>query len=143
MDFNLEKFLSDYKPKVLDLSPYLKLDKLKGYQTLERKNMANLIPQQTYIKYMKMADAYKDRDLKSHVRGGILVAGGTFVNGKFVKSDDDGTWTHLILRFAPFPTAVTRSKKGFGHQKIYEHETHLFFIKINDYYLFYKYFQPK
>ncbi|XWV26659.1 hypothetical protein QJ857_gp0401 [Tupanvirus soda lake] len=144
LDPFVENFLKSYEPKQLDLSPYLKLDKLKGYKFMEKSDdKLNLIPGETYVKYINRSDAFKDKDLKMHVRGGILLEGGTYVNGLFKPLGDNTKWTHLMLLFSPFPTGLIKSKKGFGHQKIYDYDQHIFYIKINSYYLFYKYFNHK
>ena len=139
-DFDLNTFLKNYKPKKLDLTPYLKLDKLKGYQLMDNNDPSNLFPKETYVKYLKRNDAFKDKDLKLHIRGGILLAGGTIVNNEFVSMDNRSKWTHLLLQFSPFPTGVVKSKKGFGYEKVYDYDSHTFRIKLNDYYIFYKYY---
>jgi hypothetical protein len=140
-NFDLQQFLKEYKPKKLDLRPYLKLEKLKGYTLIENSDYSELYPKETYVKYLKLADAFKDKDLKMHVKGGILLDGGTFVNGLFVRLENKKKWTHLMVLFNPYPTGVIKSKKGFGQQKIYDYDQHIFYLKINDYYLFYKYFE--
>lgn len=141
-NFNLDDFLANYKPKKVNLEPYLKLDKLKNYKWMEHEEDKQLLkPNRTYIKYIKMGDAHKDKNYQLHVRGGILLAGGTYINGTFHRLVERLKWTHLMLRFSPFPSEIKRSAKGHGQKKLYDYDHHTFCIKINDYYIFYKYFQ--
>jgi hypothetical protein len=137
-DFDLDEFLKTYKPAKVDLRPYLKLDKLKGYKFVNKGERSVLISNQTYVKYVSMSDAFKDDDLEMHVGGGVLRAGGIFVNGKFMKTESVEKWTHLLLEFSPYPTGRVRTKHG--HKNVYEYDRHLFYIKMTSYYLFYKYF---
>lgn len=141
LDPFVDNFLKNYQPKKVDLTPYMKLDKLNGYKFMD--NIFELRPRKTYIKYIKENNAFKDKDFRSHIKGGILIAGGTYINGIFKKLDDNSKWTHLLLEFAPFPIGFTRTDKGFGSKKIYDYDRHTFSIKINNYYIFYKYFYPK
>ena len=63
LDSFVEDFLKSYKPKQLDLSPYLKLDKLKDYRFMEKSDdKLNLIPGETYIKYINRSANRKLRN---------------------------------------------------------------------------------
>jgi hypothetical protein len=159
MDFNLDTFLAKYKPKDLDLAPYLHLDKLKDYKLIKNNDyLIHLRPTETYIKYIKNNELFQNVDLKSHVKGGILLSVGTYINGDFYKllhisgkkwylSKKDQLQlgvshsyvpTHLMLLFAPFPTTV---KTSTGIEQVYEYDSHVFYLKINDCQVFYKYFK--
>ena len=107
--------------------------------------MNQLKPTETYIKYINIGDAFKDKKYKTHIHpGGILMAGGTYYKtGSFEKLDKKNKWTHLMLRFAPFPTGVTRSKKGYGSKKVYDYEHRTFYIKMTNHHIFYKHFKKK
>ena len=144
-DFDLNNFLQNYKQKKLpELTPYLKLDKLKGYKQITNDNMDKLIPGETYVKYIKKSNLFMDDELEMHVKGGILASGGTpYKKESYEKLENPYEWTHIVLRFAPFPTGSVRTAKGYGDKKIYDYEQRIFKIKINDYYLFYKHFIPK
>ena len=132
-DFDLAQFLNEYKPKKkTDLRAYLALKKLSGYQELDWRNLDVLIPNHTYVKFIRMGTEYSSRDLESHIRGGILVNHGTYINGQFVAQSDPGT--HLMLRTSPF-----KIEKG----KKIRSEGNYFVIKNMDNYLFYKKFTAK
>jgi len=104
--FDLKKFLKNYKPKILNLAPYLKLDKLNGYRLMKKNDVHRFILKETYIKYINVQDAFMNKDLNSHVHpGGILLFCGRFLNGKFEKIDnisgDRSKITHLMLKSVP------------------------------------------
>lgn len=133
MDFDLNKFLTGYKPKKLDLTPYTKCSKLKNYHYLTINKKINLDQTKTYIKYIKLADAFTNKEYSSHIHsGGILLGIGTFINGIY-KSTDAIDCSHLMLKSVPFPTIK-------DNKKIYEYDSHVFYIKLIDYYVFYRYF---
>lgn len=136
-DFDLESFLKGYKPKKkkMDLSPYTKCDKLKSYTMLTSKNMDDVEEAITYIKYIPVGDALKDKKYSDHIKcGGILLAGGIYDEGKFKAQKDRSMWTHLHLKFVPFPKINRRGVRE------YVYEDHAFYIKISNYHLFYKIF---
>ena len=136
----LDIFLKNYQPKVIDFTPYLKLDKLKGYKYMNDKDRCALIPTETYVKYILTGDAFINNKLKDHIHpGGLMLAGGTYVNKYFEKLDDPYKWTHLMLKRIPFPVGIMRTKKGYGYQNVYDYDAHVFYVKIHNYYIFYKY----
>lgn len=139
-ELGLEDFAKKNKPKKKDLSKYMVLDKLKSYRLIETTDYSDLIPLNTYIKYLKTSDAFKDNDLKMHIHGGVLLAGGRFINGHFEKQNNTKRWTHLMLLFHPYPIGKRISFAGYGYRNVYDHDEHIFYIKISNYYLFYKYF---
>ena len=47
MDFDLKKFLQNYKPKEINFEPYLKCHKLKSYKLLAKNNLENLVKKST------------------------------------------------------------------------------------------------
>ncbi len=88
MDPFLTKFLKNYQPKNLSslLTPYKKCKKLKGYHFLKKSRLNKLIPFSTYIRYIPIKDSYIDKNYSKHIKcGGILLKGGTLINGKFKK----------------------------------------------------------
>lgn len=135
MNNDVKNILKNYKPKKVDLTAYTKLKKLKGYKLMN--NIDELYPTETYIKYILMSDVGNSDNIKLHVKGGILLNGGIFINNKFKKIDDLFKWTHLLLFFAPFPI------KEFEKKNIYDYKQHPFYLKINTHYIFYKYFNHK
>lgn len=60
-DFDLDKFLKNYKPKKLDLTLYLKYNKLKGYRLLHNKDIDKLVPNRMHINYIRRCDAFMDK----------------------------------------------------------------------------------
>jgi hypothetical protein len=133
IDFNLKEFLKNYKPKKIenDLLPYIKCNKLKSYILLTHQTKQAVIPQNTYIKYIKINDAFKDNNYADHIKcGGILLAGGKINKGKFSAIKDNMKWTHLMLK-------LQSSDKDFEENNIGEY---IFIIKIIDYYIFYRIF---
>ena len=128
--FDLNNFLNNYKPKgLVDLSPYLQLLPLNGYQWLQSKSeYKNLIPFDTYIKYIRIGYEFEnDECLENHIEdGGLIVAGGSYINGQFVQTDDKKKWTYLKL-----DTNISKKtgKKGKHYNYI---------IKISNYNIFYQ-----
>ncbi|MEM3062367.1 MAG: hypothetical protein QW303_02305 [Nitrososphaerota archaeon] len=107
--FDLKKFLKTYKPKKLEkfLFPYLRSERLRNYRLLGYGDRGNLVPRKTYIKYVKLMDAFQDKNYDSHIRaGGILLAGGTYLDGQFKKLDDKKKWTHLLLKLNLFDIRI-------------------------------------
>ena len=101
MSFDLQKFLKNYKPKDLrkELDVYLQTRRLHDFTFLTPKNMNNLEPGKTHIKYIKSVEAFVDKKYESHIRyGGILLACGCYYNKKFKKTNEIKEWTHLLLK---------------------------------------------
>lgn len=122
-DFNLEKFLKNYKPAKLDFGPYLKCEKLKGYEKM--KDLSDIVPTKTYIKHIKTSDAFQDKKYNDHIHyGGLVLAGGIYVDGKFEKTESK--WTHFQMK-VKIPL-----EDGSFESKVYV-------IKIINYYIFFKY----
>lgn len=127
--FSLDNFLKNYKPKKqIDVRPYLRFDKSRGYKLLG--NMNSLTLNKIYIMYIKNGnvgrnDRYNEKDIED---GGMLISGGIFLNGEFVELNDEkyqDCWTHLKLR-------TNISKKTGKKQKYYS-----YYIKIFDHVIFY------
>lgn len=129
-----QKFRQNYQPKKVDLTPYLRSPKLRGYSQL--KNNSDLIPLKTYIRYIKPEDIFEGFNWSSHIKaGGILLKGGYYANDKFHPLNNPNEWTHLLLKFDPSPM---EDKDGKIHERL--SEPRIFSIKINKYYIFYKRF---
>jgi hypothetical protein len=140
MEFDLEKFLRNHKPAKVDFSPYLKLEKLKGYRLLKWNQLDKLKNSVTYVKYMKESQAFSDKEYKTHVHcGGFFIAGGTYIDGKFKRMKHLKDWTHLLLKRQPLPVGKELTDKGFGFKNVYEYEIHVFTTRIGGNYIFYKY----
>ena len=142
-EFDLDEFLKNYKPKSLKkiLEPYLQCKKLKSYQLLEHHNKYELVPFSTYIKYIKIDNAFKDKHYSDHVRGGLLLSGGRYIKGEYTKTDDPSIWTHLMLKFDPTPIdddnmVVNRS----AALSVKQQAALTFMIQISRCYVFYKKF---
>ena len=141
--------------KEIDLKPYMALEKMRGYKLLYRNNKSVLIEFNTYIKYIRREDAFKDNDLKMHIRGGMFLGGGVMIDGHFEKNDEPKKWTHLMLLFNPAPSDITVTdatankikpivnSKGIIEVDVnaddVQYEAHMFYIKLSNYYIFYKY----
>lgn len=137
LDPFLPIILKNYRQKNLlnDLKPYTSLKKLQSYKLLSHANIDCLQPMETYIKYIFINNAFKDHFYEKHVKaGGILIAGGVFVDKVFKKSSLNSTWTHLMLKFDPSPTVNTHGEVVLDRKE----KPHIYFIKIKDCYIFYK-----
>ena len=142
VDPTVKKLLQTYKPKIVDLTLYLKLDKLKGYNYIG--DFSVLIAGETYVKYILTNDAFSNKEYKKHVHcGGVFLLGGTFVNGHFNRLEHLDEWTHIMLKRTPYPVGLKLTKKGYGYENVYDYDIHNFTLKINSYYFFYKYFDRK
>lgn len=133
-DFDLDHFLRNYRPAHLDLRCYLRLDALKNYYWLRTsKDKKNLDPLRTYIRYIKTGDEFKYRRCSEEEiqDGGLLLAGGVYLNGEFVETQDKSKWTHLKLD--------TNIPKKEGKKKRY----YSYYIKIYNYHIFYTYTRGK
>lgn len=128
--FDLDSFLSNYKPKKLSdaLKYYLRSKKLTGYKLLEDNNLSDLVENKIYIRYVKMAD-YKpneiDIDANIHA-GGFLIGTGYISSGAFIRSSDLNKITHLQLNY------IIYDNNGYVMKK------NIFNIKLSKYYVFYK-----
>ena len=134
-------FLNNYKSKSLanELEPYLKCKKLQNYILLTQSNKTNLIHQQTYIKFIKIEESFKDKLYSTHIRsGGILLNGGMMHNDKFKKLDDKNKWTHLLLKYDPAPKVNNKGK--VIQARI---EPHIYVISLKKCYVFYKIYNTK
>lgn len=123
-DFSLDKFLKSYRPKdqVNDVKDYLRCGKLDGYRLWKRRHGIQVFePGSIYIKYVRHQDAFMDENFGSHIKGGMLAGGGTYMNGRFCNLPDKDYWTHLMLMF--------RKRDG---QEVY------FNISLRTNYIFYK-----
>ncbi|MEM0353953.1 MAG: hypothetical protein QXW79_00090 [Thermoplasmata archaeon] len=123
-EFDLKKFLKNYMPKKLEksLSPYLRSERLKNYKLLGYRDRENLVPQKTYIKYVRLTDAFRDKNYDTHIKaGGILLAGGNYIDGQFKKMNEKNKWTHLLLKLNLF-------------------DVRIYIINISRYYIFYRVF---
>ena len=134
-DFDLEKFLKNYKSKKLDFGPYLRCKKLKNYHQLKNSDRDKLIPGKTYVKYVKIGDAFKDNNYNDHIKcGGILIFGGIYVRDKFRETDDYDKWTHLMIKFDPSPKINNDNKIERSLD-----DPLIFVIKLTNCYVFYKF----
>jgi len=124
--FNLDDFFKNYKPKEINVYPYLEMDKLKNYNLMNDKQ--ELIPKKMYLQYIKMSNVFRHNKYSNKVieDGGKFIDGGFFLNGKFMATDDKDKWTHLKLK-------TNISKKDGGCQRYYS-----YYIKIINYVIFYK-----
>lgn len=128
-----KEFCKTYKPKVFDLTPYLRSSKLRGYKIMSQNS--DLVPLKTYVKYINKSNALEGYDLSSHIKsGGILLKGGYYANGKFMSDKNSSNWTHLVLKFSPTLPE---------DDNVHPIEPHIFNIKMDNYHIFYKRFINK
>ena len=102
---------------------------LRGYQWMQSKNdLQNFTAYDTRIKYIRQGYEFENNQCQEDQieDGGVLMAGGTYVNGKFTELDDKSKWTHLKLD-------SNISKKTGNQTKHYN-----YYIKISNYHLFYQ-----
>jgi hypothetical protein len=129
-----KQFRKNYKPKVLDLSPYLRRPRLNGYKILNEKK--DLVPYKTYVKYINISDAFQDENLDSHIHtGGILLKGGKRAD-KFYEVENPAEWTHLLLKYDPSP--IIDEDDNVIRDRLAKPRT--FTIKISNYHVFYRTF---
>lgn len=141
----LKNILRNCKQSTINYSHYLQLDKLKNYKFLNKDN-SKLIPGKTYIKYINICDINKNKNYKDHVHsGGVFLAGGIFFNGSFTKyknNSDQKTeinpnkWSHLLVKKIPYPQD---SELNNELDNIPEYSSHVFYIKISNFSIFYRY----
>lgn len=131
-----KEFRKTYKPKTLDLTPYLRSSRLRGYRLMI--DRTKLVPLKTYVKYIRQSDAFEGINWNSHIKaGGILLKGGHYQDEKFRQLDDPNMWTHLLLKFDPSPM---EDDEGNMMERL--DGPKIFTIKIDNYYIFYKSFRP-
>lgn len=118
----VKESLKNYKPKALNLESYKGLDKLKNYKLLI--SIDSLVPNRTYIKYIKKNDFTGNNTDNIYVKsGGILLKGGYMKNGIFEGILDKTKWSHLMLKFCSNRPDIKEN---------------IFIIKMSNYYIFYK-----
>ncbi|XWV25364.1 mg211 protein [Tupanvirus deep ocean] len=135
LDPFVDNFLKNYKQKQPDFNPYLKLDELHNFQYMKNPEGKKFLePGCTYIKYIKAGDEYQNNKCDASViqDGGMLLAGGYFLNGEFVETNDKDKWYYLKL-----DTII--SKKTKMEQKRY----YSYYIKLVNYHIFYKHTRNK
>jgi hypothetical protein len=143
-NFNLDDFLKNYKPKILEdtLKPYIQLKKLTGYGLLKHNNKELLIPGKTYIRYVKHMTAFQDGHYKDHVKpGGLLVAGGVMHMGRFMATDNKPDWTHLVLKYDYVEDPSKNKKKNVITVSVPKER--VFTIGISTNYIFFRKFESK
>src|ERR1700753_3766624 len=149
LDPFVKNFLKKYKPKQVDLSPYLKLDELKGFNYMKNPDGKKYLePERTYIKYIKARDlATLKRDSEPLGKGeyhnnrcdpsviqdgGMLIAGGYFLNGEFVPTNNREKWYYLKL------DTIISKKTKMEQRRFYS-----YYIKAVNYHIFYRYVQNR
>ena len=132
---DIDKLLENYKPKSLKkyLSKYIYRKKLLNYTLLEDNNYDEIIPSETYIKYIYIDEAYCDKNLDSHIKsGGFFLRGGIYKGNKFIETDKS-KWKYLLLKYDPsnniYSNPVTYticiSKCYIFYKKIYRKRDYL------------------
>lgn len=102
MNFDLDDFLKNYKPKDLEVSliNYLKCDKLDGYDVLKYNNRHLLVKGNTYVKYVPIEKSSNDKNYESHIKlGGILLSGGKIINRYYKAYENESQWKYLLLKY--------------------------------------------
>lgn len=131
-------FLKNYKPKDLEkeLKSYTKCKKLKNYKIL--KNKEKLVIRETYIRYINIAESFKNTDYNSHIKpGGILLKGGIIIDFKFTSTTDPNEWTHLMLKYEP----VKKDIDHMGKEILIKLDPLTYIINISKCYVFYNNFK--
>ena len=129
-----KNFRKTYEPKKLDLTPYMRSPKLRGYRLL--KDKTDLVLKKTYIKYVKPGDVFDGINWSSHIKaGGILLKGGFYADNQFHQLTNPVEWTHLLLKFDPSPM---EDEDGNQYERLAE--PRIFTIKIDNYHVFYRTF---
>jgi hypothetical protein len=136
LDFDLDDFLRTYKPKTIEksLEPYTNCPKLKSYIFLKQTNRDKLECDGTYIRYIKINDAFLDKKYPNHIRpGGFLIDGGFMKYGTFTPSPCKDQWTHLQLKYR----FKDKDEDGNNIDK-----TRVFVINMSTNYIFFRVFNP-
>lgn len=135
-DFDIDLFYKNHKKEDLGkwLMPYRKSSRLKGYRFLKKDKLHTLALKNTYIKYVRTDEAFMDDKYRKHIRcGGILLAGGTFVDGEFSKLSDRRRWTHILVKYDP-----SKIYDAKGHVIKDRRKPKIYTLKLNRHYLFYR-----
>lgn len=127
-NFDLDDFLSNYEPKKVDLSKYLKTKKLRGYHEMTDKS--ELIEGRTRVRFIKISDAFSDKNYDRHISYPAIFDHGLKHTKKGLDEvDDSSQWTHIVVVFFP--------EDGIIEKK--EIRNRVFRIRISNYHIFYKY----
>ena len=128
-NFDLENFLTNYKPKKLTdvLKYYISHEKLKNYKLLTNEDIKMLQPQKYYLRYVKIDDVIKnEREIGHKIHaGGFFVTGGFMDSGIFIKTSDPKKTKYLQLFYKIINPDNTI-------------KINIYNININKYYIFYK-----
>ena len=146
MNFDLEKFLKNYKPAKINLKHFLSTKKLQGYKVLKKnddlstnqtRNLRDrVITTTTIIAYIHREDAHLTHNLNKYINiAGELESGGLFSNGIYKKLQDKSKWTHIKIK----SFAHIQYERTVNHKKyICEYKNEYFYLKLSNYYIFYK-----
>jgi hypothetical protein len=136
--FSLEKFIQNYKPKNLEneLKCYLRCEKLENFKLLKQSNKKSLSPSKTYIKFIKIADSFTDKNYNEHIKsGGILINGGVMEMTRFIQKRNPEEWTHLTLKYIPKPKYLDNGEIDLRSQS---DGIRIYRISLKNYYVFFK-----
>ena len=128
MAFNLQSFLESYMPKniISEMAPYTISKKLAGYTFVDKTSINRIVPGKTYVKYIRINEAFKDTKYDDHIRaGGIVLWGGIVIDGLLEKVSDPKKWTHLVIKYT---------------SSVDKNITKIFRLNMSNYYLFYRRF---
>lgn len=122
----MEKFGKQYVYEKEDMAMYTQRGKLAGYTWVPREEMHKLIPELTYVKFVKKTEIDND---DMNVNGGLFMSGGIKqdTKSKYVVVENCKKWTHIKI-----DNKVCVLEPNF--------EPHKSTSKINDHYYFYKYY---
>ena len=138
-DFFIKNGLSDVLENKRDndanyyLRPYRCLPRLEGY-TLMTADKSVLVPNKTFIKYIKIDSAFSSTNLNSHIKtGGFLLSCGKFIGDKYVKNDNPVNWIYAQLKYNPCPFIDEQDNIIVNSSDI-----KIFYINLRKCYVFYK-----
>lgn len=130
-DFDLDKFLKNHKPKKVNLSKYLETEKLQGYH--EMTNKKQLKKGKTCIRFMKISDAFSNKDYDSHISYPAIFEHGLRRTKEGLQKDDDPKkWTHIVVTFSPEDDIYEENKPW----------NRVFRIRLSAHHIFYRYCEP-
>lgn len=115
------------------IEPYRLLPRLEEYR-LMTSDKSVLVPNKTFIKYIKIDSAFSSNDLNSHVKtGGFLMNCGQFIKGKFKNSDNPAYWKYAQLKYDP--CSFVDAEDNVIMQQV---GIKIFYINLRKCYVFYK-----
>jgi hypothetical protein len=96
-----------------------------------------LIPNETYIKFININDAFSLEYLEDHISaGGLLIDCGKFIGGKFVGINLEDEWQWLMVLVKKSDINNIRPNKNIKIVKNKNSNSLIFFVDLSKNYIF-------